>query len=244
MIKLFRQSRQKLIMENNTSNYIKYAIGEVVLVVIGILLAIQLNQWRMESNNNNQKKTVLNALQLEFESNLKQLEKVIYYIEEVPKAYLIANKMINNNAIKYSAKDYEELIMVYTFNPSNGALRSAISSSEIHLIKNKRLIEVLFSWEDLIKDSDEEALTIRKYQYESLALKGQYISPAGEWENICDEMLPPKKTYDYLGLLKDEAFENYSVSSYAYAKEYLTELDDIKNQNGEILQLIKLELTK
>ena len=86
MIKLFRQSRQKLIMENNTSNYIKYAIGEVVLVVIGILLAIQLNQWRMESNNNNQKKTVLNALQLEFESNLKQLEKVIYYIEEVPKA--------------------------------------------------------------------------------------------------------------------------------------------------------------
>lgn len=248
MIKLFRQSRQKLIMENNTSNYIKYAIGEVVLVVIGILLAIQLNQWRMESNNNNQKKIVLNALQLEFESNLKQLEKVIYYIEEVPKAYLIANKMINNNAIKYSAKDYEELIMglgwVYTFNPSNGALRSAISSSEIHLIKNKRLIEVLFSWEDLIKDSDEEALTIRKYQYESLALKGQYISPAGEWENICDEMLPPKKTYDYLGLLKDEDFENYSVRSYAYAKEYLTELDDIKNQNGEILQLIKLELTK
>ncbi|MDB4025654.1 hypothetical protein N9438_03775, partial [Flavobacteriaceae bacterium] len=68
--------------------------------------------------------------------------------------------------------------------------------------------------------------------------------PAGEWENICDEMLPPKKTYDYLGLLKDEAFENYSVRSYAYAKEYLTELDDIKNQNGEILQLIKLELTK
>jgi type II secretory pathway pseudopilin PulG len=135
MIKLFRQSRQKLIMENNTSNYIKYAIGEVVLVVIGILLAIQLNQWRMESNNNNQKKTVLNALQLEFESNLKQLEKVIYYIEEVPKAYLIANKMINNNAIKYSAKDYEELIMglgwVYTFNPSNGALRSAISITSV-----------------------------------------------------------------------------------------------------------------
>ena len=92
MIKLFRQSRQKLIMENNTSNYIKYAIGEVVLVVIGILLAIQLNQWRMESNNNNQKKTVLNALQLEFESNLKQLEKVIYYIEEVPKAYIAWEK--------------------------------------------------------------------------------------------------------------------------------------------------------
>ncbi len=248
MIKLFRQSRQNLIMENKTSNYIKYAIGEVVLVVIGILLAIQLNQWRMESNNNKQAKIVLSALKLEFESNLKQLDTVIYYVEEVPKAYILANEMINKTAKKYSNDDYKKLIVglgwAYTFNPSNGALRSAISSSEIHLIKTKRLIEVLFSWEDLIKDSDEEALTIRKYQYESLELKGQYISPASEWEPICQGMIPPKKQYNYIGLLKDEKFENYSVRSYAYAQEYLNELNDIRNQNIEILLLIKQELIK
>jgi len=45
MIKLFRHIRQNLIMENKTGKYLKYAIGEIVLVVIGILIALQINNW-------------------------------------------------------------------------------------------------------------------------------------------------------------------------------------------------------
>jgi hypothetical protein len=55
MIKLFRNIRQKLIKEGKTTNpafakasagtYLKYAIGEIVLVVIGILIALQINNW-------------------------------------------------------------------------------------------------------------------------------------------------------------------------------------------------------
>ncbi len=43
MIKFFRRIRQNLIMENKTSKYFKYAIGEILLVVIGILIALQIN---------------------------------------------------------------------------------------------------------------------------------------------------------------------------------------------------------
>ena len=45
MIKFFRHIRQTLIMENKTGKYFKYAIGEIVLVVIGILIALQINNW-------------------------------------------------------------------------------------------------------------------------------------------------------------------------------------------------------
>jgi len=45
MIKLFRSLRKKLMSEGKTSNYLKYAIGEIVLVVIGILIALQINNW-------------------------------------------------------------------------------------------------------------------------------------------------------------------------------------------------------
>ena len=48
MIKFFRHIRQNLIMENKTSKYLKYAIGEIVLVVIGILIALQINNWNEE----------------------------------------------------------------------------------------------------------------------------------------------------------------------------------------------------
>ena len=51
MIKFFRKIRQNLLSEENTGNYLKYALGEIVLVVIGILMALQINNW------NEQRKT-------------------------------------------------------------------------------------------------------------------------------------------------------------------------------------------
>ena len=52
MIKFFRKIRQNLIMENKTGKYLKYAIGEIILVVIGILIALQINNWNQNRRNN------------------------------------------------------------------------------------------------------------------------------------------------------------------------------------------------
>ena len=51
MIKFFRKIRQNLLMENKTGRYFKYAIGEIVLVVIGILIALQINNWNENRKN-------------------------------------------------------------------------------------------------------------------------------------------------------------------------------------------------
>ena len=67
MIKFFRHIRQNLIMENKTSKYLKYAIGEIVLVVIGILIALQLNILKDESNE----KKIIHELLLGVQADLK-----------------------------------------------------------------------------------------------------------------------------------------------------------------------------
>ena len=46
MIKFFRKIRFRLMSENKTGKYLKYALGEILLVMIGILLALQVNNWR------------------------------------------------------------------------------------------------------------------------------------------------------------------------------------------------------
>jgi len=51
MIKLFRKIRYDLIEKNRTGKYFKYAIGEIILVVIGILIALQINTWNTEHDN-------------------------------------------------------------------------------------------------------------------------------------------------------------------------------------------------
>ena len=62
MIKFFRKIRQSSLMENKTGKYFKYAIGEIVLVVIGILIALQINNWNQNRIENKEVKTYLNNL--------------------------------------------------------------------------------------------------------------------------------------------------------------------------------------
>ena len=68
MIKLFQKIRQNLIMENKTGKYFKYAIGEIVLVVIGILIAFQINNW----NENRKNATILKQYITNLKDDLKK----------------------------------------------------------------------------------------------------------------------------------------------------------------------------
>ena len=68
MIKFFRTIRKTLIMENKTSKYLKYAIGEIVLVVVGILIALQINNW----NENRKLRNLENKLLSMFQTTIAQ----------------------------------------------------------------------------------------------------------------------------------------------------------------------------
>ena len=68
MIKFFRNIRRRLITENKAGRYLKYAIGEIVLVVLGILIALQINTW----NENRKAKDVEIATLKELRADLKQ----------------------------------------------------------------------------------------------------------------------------------------------------------------------------
>ncbi len=81
MIKLFRNIRQNLLMENKTGKYLKYAIGEIILVVIGILIALQVTNWNQDriakKEAQNYHERLLEDLSSEY-SILK--ERLAYYI--------------------------------------------------------------------------------------------------------------------------------------------------------------------
>jgi len=75
MIKFFRKIRQKLLTENKFSKYLIYAFGEIVLVVIGILIALQINNW----NQSKQEKTSLSEYLTSIAQNIKvDIENLAY----------------------------------------------------------------------------------------------------------------------------------------------------------------------
>ncbi|MCF1422343.1 DUF6090 family protein [Mangrovimonas futianensis] len=88
MIKFFRKIRQNLLLEGNTGKYLKYAIGEIVLVVIGILVALQLNNW------NEDRKTKI--LEIEIYKEIK--DDIMVSLEDLERGHSRYDKGIVNNA--------------------------------------------------------------------------------------------------------------------------------------------------
>ncbi len=82
MVTFFRRIRQKLLEEGNLRRYLIYAVGEILLVVIGILIALQINNWNEGRKNKLEEQKTLIVLNQEFQSNLKQLDNKIADCEE------------------------------------------------------------------------------------------------------------------------------------------------------------------
>ncbi|MBT8297715.1 MAG: hypothetical protein KJO52_05220, partial [Maribacter sp.] len=86
MIKFFRKIRQNLLLENKTGKYFKYAIGEIILVVIGILIALQINNWN-ESNKLKKEETLyLKRLKTDLEKD------TLYYNNNINRANLLIDR--------------------------------------------------------------------------------------------------------------------------------------------------------
>ena len=74
MIKFFRQTRQQLMEKKKTVQYFKYAIGEIILVVIGILIALSLNTWNQNRVNKIVEQELLNNLLSDVEIDIQNLQ--------------------------------------------------------------------------------------------------------------------------------------------------------------------------
>lgn len=73
MIKFYRKIRQRLLTENKFSKYLIYAIGEIILVVIGILIALGINNWNDENNLRRKEINILIEMKSNLESDLEGL---------------------------------------------------------------------------------------------------------------------------------------------------------------------------
>ena len=138
MIKFFRKIRQNLIMENKTTKYFKYAIGEIILVVIGILIALSINNWNENSKSKTTEIYVLNEVISNLNEDAIILNDIIKQ-REITKVS-VAN-MLNYLQKEIVSKDSLEKDMIHflTFEryfPINNAY-DILKSKGLQLSNNK-----------------------------------------------------------------------------------------------------------
>lgn len=142
MIKFFRHIRKSLLSENKFSKYLIYAIGEIVLVVIGILIALQINNWNEGKKNDQRESIILNEL-------LNSINKDLQYYEDVVDP-LIERKQKGLDSLEVYIFDkktiQDSLFSIFYYNASqdlvlffdNGPYE-ALKSSGLNLISNDSL---------------------------------------------------------------------------------------------------------
>ena len=245
MIKFFRHIRQQLVMENKTSKYFKYAIGEIILVVIGILIALSINNWnetkKERISEQSYYKTVVNDL---INDTILINERIRNNYEKLSINGELRNRIHSKSAtfdtILNIAQDefIEDALAIPDFN--NNTFETLITSGDLSLLDT--------DVKDLLLTLDSEQKKIIK-KVEALAkiygdklgrYSDSYPVPArsreirtelekGIWQQLDKQDFLPR----FINLLDLSTFMSYT---------YLENLKEIKTTSTNTLELINRQI--
>ena len=144
MIKFFRKIRYDLMEKNKTGKYFKYAIGEIVLVVIGILIALQINNYNETRKSRNLESEYIERLLEDLKEDEAIIQAVLNYQQEVTFHAKMAMEIFEN-IDGNSFNPVEKLINLYQASqildpsPASSTYKELIASGQINLLEDDNL---------------------------------------------------------------------------------------------------------
>jgi len=140
MINFFRRIRKKLADDNKPLKYARYAIGEIVLVVIGILIALQINNWNEYRKAKTIEKELLQQFHTELNSDINAIENTLIIYKEVNYSCEVLIKHIKNRGAYHDSLTYHfaRWNSYEHFNLNSGAI-SNLNSRGVDIISNPDL---------------------------------------------------------------------------------------------------------
>lgn len=152
-MKLFRKIRHTLILDNKKTQYLKYALGEIILVVIGILIAVQINNWNESIKDEKSLNEYLIKIKSHTYEDIDQLEELSNgrkQIADICKKARnsILNKTENENLFLF--KITGTAFVDFYFKPNSGGYESLKNSDYYGKINNTKLDSLLAKYYGLV----------------------------------------------------------------------------------------------
>ena len=174
--------RQNLLKHGQVSKYLLYAIGEIALVMIGILLALQVNNWNENRKLAHLEKQYLYALEEEFILNFEKLKSLDTLLGHQLSA---SNEIIQHTHPEKKLLDEFEFAYLlgegfrdtHKYNPSSGVMKDLINSGKLSLITNAELRRILADWDSNIiqvEEFEDEAKKVSQEVVEILRTRGNF----------------------------------------------------------------------
>lgn len=213
--------------KNKTTTYLLYALGEIVLVMIGILLAMQVNNMREEKKLDADNQITLENLRREFSQNLVTLDSSIIRITNTTNTLFEVLELINSPRSGMSVEEFEKTIrptfVTFVWTPSSYVLEEMKSSGAFSKLPNNELKTYLFEFQRAFTSLGQTEAAFARYsdQYiDYIALNGSVRNLdalAGRYSRLKKSSITEN---DPKFMLKDPLFEN-RVDNYYYLGENL-----------------------
>tara|TARA_R110002074_G_scaffold61918_27_gene149376 strand:+ start:483 stop:1229 length:747 start_codon:yes stop_codon:yes gene_type:complete len=244
MIKFFRKIRQKMLTENKFSKYLLYAIGEIILVVIGIMMALTINEWKNEKRIQSEEKVTLQKLAQDLKSdNGRYLENIDFYTKRNDylvgaKNIIIKKSLLSDNEIKevmyYGGAEHRDL------NPRKTTYNEMLNSGRIYNLSNNSLVNRILEYYQYLEESIYQHREGRK-EFRAL-FYGPDFTDFWFWKTENDRFPFAKKFFSdrdspAYRKLKQSAGWSISINNYL-----LTNNKELLEMNKTLIEQINLEL--
>ena len=150
MLKFFRKIRRDTLAKGATGKYVKYAIGEIVLVVIGILIALQLNNWNEDRKSLKDARQMLLAVQEENKLNIAELQEALKDSEHVGNTLALLLRYMGPDYAEKNERIVDSLffegLSLTTYEPHNAFILALLESGNLKYVENDSLHTLLLAW--------------------------------------------------------------------------------------------------
>ena len=247
MLRFFSKIRYKLASENKVGKYLRYAIGEILLVVIGILIALQVNNWNQDRLNQKAGKQIKQNIHEEFIKNQGLLKESQKLSKEALASGITLVSLFGADNQELATYNLDSLfnssLMAESYLPTSNSLQDIMQSGRMNLLNNVELKNTILSWNaalDLFKEYKEVQTNWQNNQYlpymlSVISFKQMDIYNKKKWSG------KSKLPTDYYPIFHDIKFENM-VDNNLYLIDYLLQqLENIENYQLKIIELTNNE---
>ena len=227
MIKFFRRIRYDLMEKNKTGKYLKYAIGEIILVVIGILIALSINNWNETKKQEQRAIIYANKIINDIETDLKNVDSLVVIgqrnIKEIENYF---NYFENQDPVNISAlidscsHVIKDVMRKYRYTPNNHTFKDMQASGNSTLLSEdqKQALVTLSNTQDFYLIVFEKNISsIIEFERQMKAYIDSDLSQSNFFERI-------NVTQNENDLVQGLLFQHNSLTSYSQLYEYTLKL--------------------
>lgn len=238
-----------MVNEGKATNYLKYAIGEIMLVVIGILIALQINNWNDNRKDSIQEKVVLGSLLENLNQAKAQSELLISEEYTLKKGLMqilgvvsvensIDHEIIPDSIFKMAVWDLQ------SDQPTFIAYSNLKNTNKLSLIKNKKLIEKFTDLEfslNKLNDILEDRLSVHQIRIDDILENDINFIPLVK-SNVPEINIEKEMPNDYTELLRIKRVRNLLGMKLSFTQDVINRRENLDKEIEGLISLIKNEL--